>query len=268
MRPIQTVNLAGPRPYRPSYRPFLGNPERRIGPQVITAPPSPQIGRKNLGEYNSERLGPSILWAAGGAAAFFAGGIAPTPFDLIIKALGVGAVGYGAYHLFAGEGGGPINICSADGFNKIEGLWQIPSKDDQNVPNSNGTTHAELLVSNSGNDTCDFQVFVDQTETCTMFSAWQNPLKGSTWFGHTFSGNPKGVTDTKTKTLDPIKMTLGPGKQDVLKFDIKQICDFPYQISQAQNIYFREKLVARKARYGVSAGAGGELDTIEYRSGY
>lgn len=73
-------------PSRPS-RPILGNDG---------------IGRNEnarMGDFSLAKLPSSILMATGGVAGFMLSGALPSPFDLLIKAAGIGLVGYGIYDL-------------------------------------------------------------------------------------------------------------------------------------------------------------------------
>lgn len=56
-----------------------------------------------LGVFEESRLPTSLFLASGGIAAVYFGGVMPSPVDVVIRALGIGAIGYAVYHVFSGE---------------------------------------------------------------------------------------------------------------------------------------------------------------------
>lgn len=195
--------------------------------------------RPSLGAYNPDRLGTSIFLATGGALAFFAGGIAPTPFDLLIKGLGIAAVGYGAYHLFVGPGGSESKLPEAEAFDKIYGEWILPQQNQTVGVNFWGNSRAQIKLTNPSDKEVDFTLAVTQTEAC------------------------KGLIGSDTvnqQNFEPRTISLPPGGQKIESFDAGVLCS-----AFRLRTYITETLVAKKFRYGTSGGGGGDLDTITYK---
>lgn len=105
MLALRTVNRT-PVPYAPLPRPVFVAP--RYVPAPVRAPAPPALGNGSLagadhprlGEFSWGRLPTSILLMTGGAAGLYLGGALPSPGDVILKAAGVAAMGWGLFYLF------------------------------------------------------------------------------------------------------------------------------------------------------------------------
>jgi hypothetical protein len=105
MLALRTANPA-PIPFAPMPRMVPFGPRFAAAPRPYVPPPLPprpaSLGAEGprLGEFSWGRLPTSILFMTGGVAGLYIGGAFPSPADVIMKAVGVAAVGWGVYYLF------------------------------------------------------------------------------------------------------------------------------------------------------------------------
>lgn len=103
--PMKVRNLPGfsglgyirrPSPF--TYRPLGMELSPRAQALVSLGEGGP--ARPRLGEFSIGRLPNAILFMVGGVAGLYVSEVFPTPANVIVKAAGVMAVGWGIYHLF------------------------------------------------------------------------------------------------------------------------------------------------------------------------
>lgn len=102
--PVAVLNVA-PRVARwaPAgpFPPHVGDDARGFVRHGLGDGPLEGAERARLGEFSWGRLPSSILWMTGGVAGLYIGGAFPSPVDLVLRAAGVAAIGWGVYYLFA-----------------------------------------------------------------------------------------------------------------------------------------------------------------------
>lgn len=171
MQAIRVANVVAPRMYAPPRRPVFAGP--RYAP--VPAPPpmlgqSPHVGaeRPRLGEFAWGRLPTSILFMTGGVAGLYIGGAFPSPVDVILKAVGVAAVGWGVYYLFneppkggaekpSGAEQEPQRTPSPTAFQLIKGNIISPTPGSKPSLNFWGDTYdAQVVWYNGSNENVDF----------------------------------------------------------------------------------------------------------------
>lgn len=157
------------------------------------APPAPDLGadRPRLGDLSWERFPTSILFITGGAAGLFVSGALDTTTGMILKAAGVAAIGWGAYHLLAGPPAGnverpadktqlPQKTPSAPAFQMFQGSIISPvdgSKPDLNTWTWTNNFDARIVWYNGSNEDANFTYDI----LANASVAPGIPVAGQTW---------------------------------------------------------------------------------------
>lgn len=241
-RPIRIHSVSHISPFSPSFVP--GARSIRIGSASAKAL---HVGRpRKMGSnFNVSEIPTSAMIAAGGGLAAYLAGILPEVPKIVVRSLGFLAVGYSIYRLFestaeaAAEEEKSSAIPKKESFSAVSGQFTQPrTYETIDFEGFSGNKYtAKLLVANPSKDTITFRVRLWAEETPFSIFGKQEPNNG---------------------TVAEIPVTLNPGEQKTLQFELSTVTS-AFKVNAIASLWI--KLKAQKIG---TAGQTMDLAKVEF----